>query len=49
MRTALEIIFANVPVSVNRTREDAFDFIVTDASTSEQLIAGIYVSEASIQ
>ena len=49
MRTALEIIFANVPVSVNRTREDAFDFIVTDASTSEQLIAGIYVSGASIQ
>ena len=44
LKKALDTIFANVPVSVMRTREEAWDFIVTDASTSEQLIAGIYVS-----
>ena len=49
LKKALAIIFANVPVSVMRTREEAWDFIVTDASTSEQLIAGIYVSRGSIQ
>ena len=49
MRTALDIIFANAPVPVMRARDEAFDFIVTDASTSEQLIAGIYVSGGSIR